>query len=45
MKMAVEKPSSLLDTRVVYCGDNLDQFRRLPRPVSTTCAPLHVVGV
>ena len=28
--MAAAKPSSLLDTRVVYCGDNLDQLRRLP---------------
>jgi len=25
-----EKPSSLLDTRVIYCGDNLDQLRKLP---------------
>lgn len=25
-----EKPSSLIDTRVVYCGDNLEQLRRLP---------------
>jgi DNA modification methylase len=24
------KPSSLVDTRVIYCGDNLDQLRRLP---------------
>jgi site-specific DNA-methyltransferase (adenine-specific) len=24
------KPSSLLDTRVVYCGDNLEQLRKLP---------------
>ena len=24
------KPSALLDTRVVYCGDNLDQLRKLP---------------
>jgi len=24
------KPSSLLDTRVVYCGDNLEQLARLP---------------
>jgi hypothetical protein len=23
-------PSSLLDTRVVYCGDNLEQFAKLP---------------
>jgi DNA modification methylase len=25
-----QKPSSLLDTRVIYCGDNLDQLKRLP---------------
>ena len=24
------KPSALLDTRVVYCGDNLEQLRKLP---------------
>ena len=24
------KASSLLDTRVIYCGDNLDQLRKLP---------------
>ena len=24
------KPSSLLDTRVVYCGDNLEQLTKLP---------------
>jgi DNA modification methylase len=24
------KPSSLLDTRVVYCGDNQEQLRKLP---------------
>jgi len=24
------KPSSLLDTRVVYCGDNLEQIAKLP---------------
>jgi DNA modification methylase len=24
------KPSALLDTRVIYCGDNLDQLRKLP---------------
>ena len=29
--MAVKtKPSALLDTRVVYCGDNLDQLAKLP---------------
>ena len=25
-----EKPSSLLDTRVVYCGNNLEQLANLP---------------
>jgi hypothetical protein len=24
------RPSSLVDTRVVYCGDNLEQLRKLP---------------
>jgi len=24
------KPSPLPDTRVIYCGDNLDQLRKLP---------------
>ncbi|MBI3661431.1 MAG: site-specific DNA-methyltransferase [Acidobacteria bacterium] len=24
------KPSNLLDTRVIYCGDNLDQLKKLP---------------
>jgi DNA modification methylase len=24
------KPSSLIDTRVIYCGDNLDQLRKFP---------------
>jgi DNA modification methylase len=24
------KPSSLVDTRIIYCGDNLDQLARLP---------------
>jgi len=24
------KPSSLLDTRVIYCGDNLEQIPKLP---------------
>ena len=24
------KPSALLDTRVVYCGDNLEQVAKLP---------------
>ena len=24
------KPSALIDTPVIYCGDNLDQLRKLP---------------
>jgi hypothetical protein len=24
------KPSALVDTRVIYCSDNLDQLRKLP---------------
>jgi len=24
------KPSPLLDTRVIYCGDNLEQLKKLP---------------
>ena len=26
----MSKPSALLDTRVVYCGDNLEQLAKLP---------------
>jgi DNA modification methylase len=25
-----KKPSSLIDTRVIYCGDNLEQLKKLP---------------
>jgi DNA modification methylase len=25
-----QKPSALVDTRVIYCGDNLEQLRKLP---------------
>lgn len=28
--MAKARPSSLVDTRVIYCGDNLEQLRKLP---------------
>ena len=28
--MAPAKPSSLVDTRVIYCGDNLEQLEKLP---------------
>ncbi len=34
--MASAKPSALVDTRVIYCGDNLDQLRKLP----ATCVDL-----
>jgi adenine specific DNA methylase Mod len=27
---AVGRPSALVDTRVIYCGDNLDQLRKFP---------------
>ncbi len=26
----IARPSSLLDTRVIYCGDNLEQLKKLP---------------
>ena len=26
----VAKPSALIDTRVIYCGDNLEQLKKLP---------------
>ena len=28
--MAAAKPSSLVDTRLFYCGDNLEQLQKLP---------------
>ena len=28
--VSIAKPSSLLDTRVIYCGDNLEQLKKLP---------------
>ena len=30
LSRAQPRPSSLVDTRVVYCGDNLEQLRKLP---------------
>jgi hypothetical protein len=30
LSRAQPRPSSLLDTRVVYCGDNLEQLAKLP---------------
>src|SRR5436190_1108057 len=30
MAQAASKPSALIDTRVIYCGDNLEQLRKLP---------------
>ena len=28
--VSMAKPSSLLETRVIYCGDNLEQLKKLP---------------
>src|SRR6266511_67990 len=30
MAKAETKPSALIDTRVIYCGDNLNQLRKFP---------------
>jgi DNA methylase len=30
MAALARKPSAVIDTRVIYCGDNLDQLRKLP---------------
>jgi DNA modification methylase len=30
MAPATPKPSAVIDTRVIYCGDNLDQLKKLP---------------
>src|SRR5437763_15376916 len=30
MAKAASKPSAVIDTRVIYCGDNLEQLRKLP---------------
>jgi len=30
------RPTALLDTCVVYCGDNLEQLAKLPKPVLTS---------
>jgi hypothetical protein len=29
-KVKAGKPSAVVDTRVVYCGDNMDQLANLP---------------
>jgi hypothetical protein len=36
-----QKPSSLLDTRVVYCGDNLEQLAKLPDSCSSALRTPH----
>ncbi len=28
--MMAKRPSALVDTRIIYCGDNLDELRKLP---------------
>ena len=30
MSTTTKRPSSLVDTRVIYCGDNLEQLAKLP---------------
>src|ERR1035441_9662611 len=35
------RPSSLLDTRVVYCGDNLEQPRRMQNDEGRMMKPAH----
>ena len=30
MAKAASKPSAVIDTRVIYCGDNLEQLKKLP---------------
>jgi hypothetical protein len=30
MAKAASKPSAVIDTRVIYCGDNLEQLSKLP---------------
>jgi hypothetical protein len=30
MAKAASKPSAVIDTRVIYCGDNLEQLRKQP---------------
>jgi 16S rRNA G966 N2-methylase RsmD len=29
-RLTIGRPSAVADTRVIYCGDNLEQLRRLP---------------
>lgn len=29
-KVTAGRPSPVVDTRVIYCGDNLEQLKRLP---------------
>jgi len=30
LSRAQPRPSALVDTRVIYCGDNLEQLKKLP---------------
>ncbi len=36
----IAKPSSLLDTRVVYCGDNVEQTARMQKEESRMMKPV-----
>ena len=35
VRPAAGKPSALVDTRVIYCGDNLEQLKSCPTPAWT----------
>ncbi len=38
------KPSALVDTRVIYCGDNLEQLRKLPEGCVATPSKLNHIS-
>jgi hypothetical protein len=43
------RPSALLDTRVIYCGDNLEQLAKLPdacvdRPMKSSASSRILIG-
>jgi hypothetical protein len=45
----VGRPSALLDARVIYCGDNLEQLAKLPdacikRPLKSSASSHILVG-
>ncbi len=46
MAKAASKPSAVIDTRVIYCGDNLEQLRKLSvfKKAGTSSATFMVWG-